>query len=103
MATGRLFQGMAISLVLTTVYRTMNPGPCALPGPVTAWMGIALTLPSGIGVAGTGRQLAESRCLLVTPFVMVARLACASRLLHRRLSTPVCHHGHLMKIPVPPS
>lgn len=102
MTTWRLFQGVVISLVVTEVYRTMNPGPCALPGPVTAWMGIALTLPSSIGVAGTGRQLAESRRLLVTPFVMIALLACASRLLHRRLSTPVFHHGHLMKTPVPP-
>lgn len=102
MTTWRLFQGMAISLVLTTVYRTMNPGPCALPGPVTAWMGIAIALPSGIGVAGTGRQLAESRRLLVTPFVIIALLAYASRLLHRRLSTPVFYHGHLMKTPVPP-
>lgn len=103
MTTWRLFQGMVIFLVVTEVYRTMSPGPCALPGPVTTWMGIALTLSSGIGVAGTGRQQAESRRLLITPFVMIALLARASRLLHRRLSTPVCHHGHLMKTPVPPS
>ena len=93
---------MVIFLVVTEFYRTMSPGPCALPGPVTTWLGIALTLSSGIGVAGTGRQLAEGRRLLVTPFVTVALLACASRLLHRRPSTPVFYHGHLMNTPVPP-
>jgi len=103
----RLFQAMVIFLVLTAMYRTLIPGPYALPGPTTAWMGIVFTLLMGIGVAGMGRQLTrdpqltESRRSMVTPFMVAALIACAALLLYRVLSTPGFYHGHLMTAPLP--
>lgn len=76
----RLFPRMVIFPVPTVAYPTPIPEAQALPGPTTAWMGIDVALPIGIGVSGTGRHLArdpqptESRRLQVTLFTAVALL-----------------------------
>jgi hypothetical protein len=104
----RLFQILVIVLAINAAYRTVIPGPYALPGPTVAWMSIGFTLLMGIGVAGMGLQLsrdaglAESRRQAVKPLMLLGLAACAALLLYRVLSVPGFYHGHLMNTPMSP-
>lgn len=103
-----VFLAIAAVLILTALYRTLVPGPYALPGPTQAWMQIGFTVLMGVGLLGTGLQLGKdpmlalSRRPLVRPLLIAGLVACAALLLYRVLSVPGFYHGHLRLTPMVP-